>query len=49
MVKLDMSGMSDDDRERFDELKNREASGEMNDMDREELNNLRITYGITED
>jgi hypothetical protein len=49
MVKLDMSGMSDDDRERFMELKSREMSGEADDMDREELNNLRLTYGITED
>lgn len=45
----DMSAMSDDARERFEELKSREASGELDDQGRDELNRLRSDLGIMED
>lgn len=46
MVNMDMSSMNDDVRERFEELKGREASGELDALGREELDQLRSEFGI---
>jgi hypothetical protein len=46
MVNMDMSSMSDDTRERFEELTSREAAGELDDFSREELEQIRNEFGV---
>ncbi len=41
--------MSDDARERFEELKGREASGELDDAGRQELSQLKDDLGIMDE
>lgn len=48
MVNMDMSAMSDDTRERFLELRGREAMGELDAFGREELDQLRREFGLAE-
>lgn len=46
MVNIDMAAMSDDTRERFEELTSREASGELDDFSRQELDQIRSEFGV---
>jgi hypothetical protein len=48
MVAIDMSSMSDDTRERFLDLSGLEAMGQLDAFGREELEQLRRVYGVTQ-
>ena len=46
MVRVDMSSMSDDTRERFLDLSGLEAMDQLNDFERDELDQMRRVYGV---
>ena len=46
MVRIDMASMSEDTRERFEELRSREITGDIDDFARQELEQIRYEFGI---